>query len=303
MPERIEETGLGEKPSLFEGTGVGLGAGIGLTLPLNAVIAKLTESALLSSSMGGRKGLDKETMGKLREILKVDPTIDWHVTNFPHYHPPGRYAPDWYVKNIGIPLKQPLLFDRLSPETFRSGYVASHPALNRALIAHELAHASGPLKYSLISNLYKGLGLVGPGIPLVTGYRAAEGEELGKDVRKGALTGGLTGLVTGAPSLLEEARASAKGLGALRKLSPQMISPAEIASGKKALLKAWLTYFLNYAGGGLASGAMMGGIGHTVKARKKWFEEQKKREGQSMKAASYFGFRVGLMHGRAATRF
>jgi hypothetical protein len=102
--------------------------------------------------------------------------------------------------------------------------------------------------------------------------------------------------------LFEEGRASLRGMQALRKLDPKLISPAELVSGRKMLIKAWLTYLLGTVGGGISSGAFMGGIGHTVKARSKWFEEQKKKEVPAVKGAAYLGFKIGLMQGRSVTR-
>lgn len=256
-----------KKPSLMAGPLSGMVAGTGIvgsTIPIQSWLqSRFLKNLEIYPEMDEERY--RKVIKGIRNHLKIDPKIWETVIYNPLDAGYGRIINKPEEKFVLIPGKR----------------------WNPAVAAHEFGHAMGSRSIFHEPRLaLAGLSTISSfGLPPVLGYRAAKGESLGSDLGKGTLTGGLTALTAYSPVLFEEGRATLRGLQALKSLGPKLISPAEIISGRKALIKAWLLHFSTLVGLGAATGAVSGGIGHSIKARRKWQEEQKKLPGGE-KAAS-----------------
>lgn len=206
-----------------------------------------------------------------------------NVPFFPTKRHLGGWLPSW---GVSLAKKYPgiraLLEARLGGSTDELLQKA-HPekgiifgSRSPAVIAHELGHASGISPHgNVLWGLPSQIGrAVGPSAGMFyAGYKANPEDNFFKTLGKGALRGSATSLLFGSPVLLEEARASLRGLRGLKAIGHP------IGPSSKFMGAAGLTYLLSSGVSGATYGALGASVGRWLGRRKlqRILEEKQKK--------------------------
>jgi hypothetical protein len=222
----------------------------------------------MGATLSGRRELSAKRLRRLRDYLRARAPI---VETFG----------DPLSKFLGIPMgayatpdEASRMIPFMSPDEQRrirqAGVVLTGSKPPPAIVAHELGHSSGSKALLRLHNL--GQMAIGPAGALAGILASDPDESMGKSVGRGALYGAAAGGTVGLPMLIEEARASLRGLRGLE--AAGMRRPL-MANSRKALALAFGTYLLGALGGGALSGASMAPLGRWGKGS--WRETQREK--------------------------